>query len=91
MTESERGDDVNLPTRECYSISGGYRVRVWSSYLEWPNVGETATSFIDRLHFEYDKEYHQSDFEIELSRHPDGSPKSAMVRLRMTDETKGER
>ena len=73
------------PSRECYSVTGGYRVRVWVSFLEWPRPGEEAQAFIDRLQDVYQKEYGQMDFEIEPSYKSDGSPKQALVKLRSAE------
>lgn len=74
--------DVKKPSREVYSVSGNYRVRVWVAFLEWPRPDESAAQFVERLQNVYANDYGQSDFEIELSRHADGSPKFAFVRLR---------
>ena len=69
------------PSRECYSVTGGYRVRVWVSFLEWPRPGVEAQMFIERLQKKYSEDYAQKDFEIELSYKSDGSPKQALVKL----------
>lgn len=74
------------PTREFYSVTGNYRVRVWVSFLEWPRPGESGNEFVQRLQALYLQEYGQTDFEIEVSYHPDGAPKQALVRLKTFDD-----
>ncbi|GEM_PF-7101572 len=76
---------MDAPNRECYSVTGNYRTRVWVAFLEWPRPGETAGELVQRLHMKYQADYAQPTFDIEVSRYQDGTPKYALVRLRTLD------
>jgi hypothetical protein len=73
-----------MSQRECYTITGGCAVRIWAAFLEWPRPGESVAEFVARLQQEYTAQG-QDLFDIELSRHGDGAPKSALVKLKVLE------